>query len=119
MSQVDLLNRLLPSIPELNEILMKIRKKYLIEKVLPENEQLAEIILQQRTIEEWEAIRQDIENELRAWIQPVTSRHSRFFAFLLLKLSLYYIYANLHLHATWNQRQRTKAGPHGGLAKSV
>ena len=30
MSQADLLNRLLPSIPELNEILTKIRGKYLI-----------------------------------------------------------------------------------------
>jgi hypothetical protein len=73
MSQVELLSRLLPSLEEVDEILTKIREKYLIEKVLPENEQLAEIILQQRTIEEWEAVRQEIENELRAWIQPVTS----------------------------------------------
>jgi hypothetical protein len=73
MSQVELLSRLLPSLEEVDEILTKIREKYLLEKVLPENEQLAEIILQQRTIEEWEAVRQEIENELRAWIQPVTS----------------------------------------------
>jgi len=70
MSQVDLLNRLLPSIPELNEILTKIRDKYLIPEVLPENEQLVETLFQERTLEEWEAIRQEIENELRVWIQP-------------------------------------------------
>jgi hypothetical protein len=51
MSQVDLLNRLLPSIPELNEILTKIRKKHNIPEVLPEHEQLIEILLQERTLE--------------------------------------------------------------------
>jgi hypothetical protein len=73
MSQVELLSRLLPSIPELNEILTKIREKYLIEEVRPENKELVESISQQLTLEGWEAVRQDIENELRAWIQPVTS----------------------------------------------
>jgi len=57
MSQVDLLNRLLPSHPELDEMLRKIREKYDIPEVLPEYEQLAETLSQERTIEEWEAIR--------------------------------------------------------------
>lgn len=67
MSQVDLLNRLLPSIPELNEILTKIRENHNIPEVLPEHEQLVVSLSQERTLEEWETIRQEIENELRAW----------------------------------------------------
>ncbi len=69
MSQVELISRLLPSIPELNEILTKIRRDYLIEEVLPENKALIESTSQQYTVEEWEAIRQEIEDELRAWFQ--------------------------------------------------
>ena len=65
MSQVDLLNRLLPSIPEVNEILTKIREEHNIPPVSPEHEQLIETLSQERTLEEWEAIRQEIEDELR------------------------------------------------------
>jgi hypothetical protein len=42
MSQVELISRLLPSIPELDEILQNIRVKYLIEEVRPENKELIE-----------------------------------------------------------------------------
>jgi hypothetical protein len=62
MSQVDLLNRLLPSIPELNEILTKIREKHNIPEVLSEHEQLIETLSQERTLEERENIRQEIAN---------------------------------------------------------
>ena len=69
MSQVELVSRLSPSIPELNVILTRIREKHLIEEVRPENIELIESTSQQYTIEEWEAIRLDIENELRALLQ--------------------------------------------------
>ena len=55
MSQVELISRLLPSIPELNEILTKIREDYLIEEVRPENKVLIESTSQQYSAEEWEA----------------------------------------------------------------
>jgi hypothetical protein len=69
MSQVEFVSRLLPSIPELNVILTRIREKHLIEDVRPENTELIESTSQQYTIEELEAIRSDIENELRALLQ--------------------------------------------------
>ena len=69
MSQVEFVSRLSPSIPELNIILTRIREKHLIEKVRPENTELIESTSQQYTIEGWEAIRLDIENELRALLQ--------------------------------------------------
>ena len=64
MSQVDLLKKLLPSISELNEILTKIREKHNIPPVLPEHKQLIETLSQERTLKEWEAIRQEIEKHL-------------------------------------------------------
>ena len=73
MSQTELFRILSVSIPELNEILGMIRKKYVIEEVRPENTEHIETISQQFTAEEWEAIRQEIENELRAWFQPKSS----------------------------------------------
>jgi hypothetical protein len=42
MSQIELISRLLPSIPELNDILQKIRKRYLIEEIRPEHIELIE-----------------------------------------------------------------------------
>jgi len=57
MSQVELISRLLPSIEEVDEILRKIRVKYLIEEVRPENREHVKIVSQQLTSDEWEAVR--------------------------------------------------------------
>src|ERR1700690_814832 len=65
----ELLNKLLPSSGVLNTILKKIKNKYNIPDVLPENEQLAETLLAERTPNEWGAIREDIEKELRIELQ--------------------------------------------------
>jgi hypothetical protein len=72
MNQVELLSRLVPSIPEVKNILRTVREKHNIPEVLPENEQLAQLLLESEFYD-WEAIRQDIENELRGWFQPVSS----------------------------------------------
>jgi hypothetical protein len=72
MQKTDLLSRLLPSIPEIHKILLTIREKYDLPEVLPENEQLAQLLLESEFYD-WEAIRKDIENELRTWFQPVSS----------------------------------------------
>jgi len=73
MSQVELLGKLLPSLPELEEMLRKIREKYDIPEVLLEDEQLVEI-LKSSDFYDWPAIRQEIENRLRAWSQPALYR---------------------------------------------
>jgi len=44
MSQKELFSRLLINIPELKEILTKIREDYLIEEVRPENTELIEAL---------------------------------------------------------------------------
>ena len=56
---------LLPSINSLREILQAVRKKYNIPEVLPENVQLAKTLFQERTLEEWQAIGDEIEAKLR------------------------------------------------------
>jgi len=73
MSQVELLGKLLPSLPELEEMLRKIREKYDIPEVLLEDEQLVEL-LKSSVFYDWPAIRQEIENRLRAWFQPALYR---------------------------------------------
>jgi HEPN domain-containing protein len=65
MNEISLLSKLLPSTPELDELLRKIREKYNIPSILPENVQLAETLSQERTVEEWEGIRQEIEDGAR------------------------------------------------------
>jgi len=60
-----LLGMLLPSINSLREILQAVRKKYNIPEVLPENVQLAKTLFQERTLEEWQAIGDEIEAKLR------------------------------------------------------
>jgi hypothetical protein len=65
MSQADLLSILVPSIPELNEILKKIREKHNFPEVLPEHEQLIETLFQERTLSAWEAIREGILDSIK------------------------------------------------------
>jgi hypothetical protein len=72
MKQIDLLGRLMPSIPEVKDMLGKVREKYDLPEVLPENEQLAKLLLSSEFYD-WEVIRRDIEIELRKWFQPVSS----------------------------------------------
>src|SRR5262245_11240211 len=59
--ELGILSRLLPSLPKLKEMFQKIRRKHQIPEVLPENEQLAETLAQERTLEKWETMRQEIE----------------------------------------------------------
>jgi hypothetical protein len=69
MNVSKLLNKLLPSSEVVNTILGKIKDKYNIPEVLPENAQLAETLLAERTPDEWRTILEDLENELRVELQ--------------------------------------------------
>lgn len=55
----------MPSIDGLREIPQAVREKYSIPEVLPENVQLAETLFQERILEEWLAIGDEIEAKLR------------------------------------------------------
>src|SRR5271157_4517157 len=66
--QKTLLDTLLPSTDVLRGILDRIREKYNIPEVMPENEQLAEL-LQSNDFYDWKAIRDDLEKELRKELQ--------------------------------------------------
>jgi hypothetical protein len=63
MSQQAKLFGSFPNIPEINDILTRVRGKHNIPEVLPEHEQLVESLFQERTLEQWETIRQEIEDE--------------------------------------------------------
>ena len=71
--QAELFGNLTPNIPEINDILKRVREKHNIPEVLPEHEQLVESLFQERTLDEWETIRQEIEDELRKRFQPKRS----------------------------------------------
>jgi len=71
MSETKFLGILLLDIPELQEILSTIREKHNTPPVLPENVQLAKTLFEERTAEEWRAIRDEIESELRVKIPLV------------------------------------------------
>jgi hypothetical protein len=49
MNETELISKLLPSIPELDELLRRIREKYNIPEVLPEDEQLASILVKRES----------------------------------------------------------------------
>jgi len=49
INETELISKLLPSIPELNKLLRKIREKYNIPEVLPEDEQIAPILLKRES----------------------------------------------------------------------
>jgi DNA-directed RNA polymerase specialized sigma24 family protein len=61
----------LPSTPILHAILDKIRQKCNIPEVLPENKRLVESLRAERTAEEWKAVFNDLEQEIRSEIQPL------------------------------------------------
>lgn len=69
MQESRLLGTWLPSTPVLHGILDKIRQKYNIPEVLPGNKQLAATLRAERTREEWQAVFDDLEREIRAEIQ--------------------------------------------------
>ncbi len=69
MQEFKLLGTLLPSMGALRKILERIREKYNIPPVLPEDEQLAETLRAERTPEEWRAVFADLEREIRAEIR--------------------------------------------------
>lgn len=73
MQESKLLGTLLPSMPAMHAILEKIRDKYNIPPVLPEDEQLAETLRAERTPEEWQAVFDDLEWDVRAEVPIVPS----------------------------------------------
>jgi hypothetical protein len=59
------LEALIPSIPQVHEIIVTIREKNNIEEVLPKNEEMVKTVQAQKTPDEWDEGLQDIEKELR------------------------------------------------------
>jgi len=66
VNESRLLGIVLPSFPVLRAILDRIREKYDIPPVLPENAQLIETLRAERSQEEWAAVLADLERELDA-----------------------------------------------------
>ncbi len=65
MNEIKLLSTILPSHPDFLNIINNIRKKYDIPEISPEDDGITEILLDDNQID-WDAVRQDIENQLRA-----------------------------------------------------
>jgi len=65
MNEIKLLSSLLPGHPDFLLILLNIRKKYDIPEISPEDDGITEIFLADNQID-WDAVRQGIEDEIRA-----------------------------------------------------
>jgi len=81
--QRSLLEALIPSFPQVHEIIVAIRKRHNIDVVLRGDHEMIKTVEAQKTPEEWKEVLQDVEKELRDKFNFFDSEMSPFFQVLI------------------------------------